>query len=349
MSLDFKDSFLITGGYGFIGSSLSRMLLKEGNTVCNIDKLTYSSNLNSLEDYDKSKNYSFYKEDICDEKKISKIILNHRPSKIIHLAAETHVDRSIDDPSVFVKSNIIGTYNLLNLSYKYWNELDNDEKKHFRLLIVSTDEVYGSLKANESSSDETSLYRPNSPYSASKAASDHLGRAWFKTYNMPVIITNTTNNYGPWQFPEKLIPLTILKCINNQKIPIYGNGEQIRDWIYVDDHSEGILSAINNGVIGEKYNISSVNELKNLDLVNNICSILDNLRPLKNGSYNQLINFVDDRPGHDQRYALNNDKIKALGWIPKTNWSKGLEFTIKWYLKNQDFLTSYSGERLGRS
>ena len=345
-----KDNYLITGGYGFIGSSLLRILLNNNNNnVCNIDKLTYSSNLNSLENHDKLSNYKFYKEDICDESSIYKIIKKQKPSKIIHLAAETHVDRSIDNPSNFIKSNIMGTYSILNSSCKYWDSLDTKEKSNFKVLIVSTDEVYGSLSNDQNSFDEDSPYKPNSPYSASKAASDHLGRAWFKTYGMPIIITNTSNNYGPWQFPEKLIPLTILKCINNEKIPIYGNGEQIRDWIFVDDHSNGILSAIHNGRIGEKYNISSENELMNIDVVKNICTILDRVFPSNNGKYSELISFVNDRPGHDTRYALGNKKIKTLGWEPKVKWQDGLEITIKWYLKNKDFLNKYSGDRLGRS
>lgn len=344
-----QDNYLITGGYGFIGSSLIRILLKNNNNVCNIDKLTYSSNLNSLESYDKLNSYKFYKEDICDEDSIYKIIKKQKPSKIIHLAAETHVDRSIDNPSNFIKSNIMGTYSILNSSYKYWNSLGIKEKSNFKVLIVSTDEVYGSLTSDQKTFDEDSPYKPNSPYSASKAASDHLGRAWFKTYDMPIIITNTSNNYGPWQFPEKLIPLTILKCINNEKIPIYGNGKQIRDWIFVDDHSNGILSAIQNGKIGEKYNISSENELMNIDVVKNICTILDRLFPSNIGKYAELISFVDDRPGHDTRYGLDNKKIKTLGWDPMVKWQEGLEMTIKWYLQNKDFLSKYSGDRLGRS
>lgn len=344
-----NDRYLVTGGYGFIGSSLLRILLKNDQTVCNIDKLTYSSNLDSLEGLDKSKKYTFYKEDVCNEEKIYHIIHKFKPTKIIHLAAETHVDRSIDNPSNFIKSNILGTYNLLNSSHKYWNSLVSKEKDNFRLLIVSTDEVYGSLDKGEESFTEDSPYKPNSPYSASKASSDHLARAWFKTYNMPVIITNTSNNYGPWQFPEKLIPLTILKCITNKKIPIYGNGEQIRDWIFVDDHSKGILSAIQNGKVGEKYNISSENELTNIDVVKNICLILDKIYPMDNGKYSQFIEFVEDRPGHDKRYALGNKKIKTINWKPSTEWTYGLELTIKWYLKNIEFLKGYSGERLGRS
>jgi len=344
-----KEKFLITGGYGFIGSSLIRILLKNGEKVGNIDKLTYSANINSLEDLATEENYVFFNNDICDQSSLHKIIKDFSPTKIIHLAAETHVDRSIDNPSNFIHSNIVGSYNVLNSSNQYWSSLNDDQKNNFRLLLVSTDEVYGSLSAKEELFTEESSYEPNSPYSASKAASDLLGRAWIKTYELPVIITNTTNNFGPWQFPEKLIPLTISKCLNNKNIPIYGNGEQIRDWIFVDDHAEGILSAIREGELGEKYNISSKNEQKNIDVVNDICSILDKIHPNEEGSYNRLIEFVKDRPGHDYRYALSNDKIKSLGWRSNTDWLEGLEITVKWYLRNREFLDQYSGERLGRS
>ena len=344
-----QTKYLITGGYGFIGSSLIRLILKNGDIVCNIDKLTYSSNIKSLENYPTTNNYTFNKEDVCNEEKLYDIISNYRPQKIIHLAAETHVDRSIDNPSNFIETNIIGSYNLLKSSKKYWTSLEDKEKDQFKLLLVSTDEVYGSLNFDKSIFTEESSYKPNSPYSASKAASDLLGRAWFKTYGMPIIITNTSNNYGPWQFPEKLIPLTISKCLNQEKIPVYGNGKQVRDWIFVDDHSKGILSAINNGKIGEKYNISSKNELENITVVRDICNILDRLQPSKNGKYEELIEFVEDRPGHDLRYALSNQKISNLGWSPETKWLSGLEETISWYLNNKDFFKNYSSERLGRS
>ena len=298
MTSNSEDIYLITGGYGFIGSSLIRLLLKEGN-VCNIDKLTYSSNINSLENYSATENYYFYQEDICNEDNIAKIINKHKPTKVIHLAAETHVDRSIDNPSDFVKSNINGTYSLLNSTYKYWDKLEYDDKNVFKMLIVSTDEVYGSLELNDNPSDENSPYKPNSPYSASKAACDHLARAWFKAFKLPVIVTNTSNNYGPWQFPEKLIPLTILKCINNQKIPIYGNGNK-----YANGYMLMIIQKASwlqlKMVFLEKNIILVVKMKKNIDVVNDICSILDKLIPLSNGNYNQLIEFVDDRPRHDQ-------------------------------------------------
>jgi len=349
MSKNKKEKFLVTGGYGFIGSSLIRLILKNGDSVYNIDKLTYSSNIKSLEGYTNSDNYIFKQEDICNEEILLGIITEYKPDKIIHLAAETHVDRSIDNPSNFIDTNIIGTYNLLNSSKKYWSSLESKVKNNFKLLLVSTDEVYGSLDFDNSIFTEESSYKPNSPYSASKASSDLLGRAWFKTYNMPIIITNTSNNYGPWQFPEKLIPLTISKCLNKEKIPIYGNGQQVRDWIYVDDHSKGILSAIYNGKIGEKYNISSKNELKNITVVEDICNILDRIQPLDNFKYKELIEFVEDRPGHDQRYALSNEKISKLGWSPSIDWLSGLEKTIHWYMNNKDTLKNYSSERLGRS
>ncbi len=352
MSNDRKKRVLITGGYGFIGSSFIRNLSKNENYIIgNIDKLTYSSNLNSLEKVTNKNNYTFFQEDICNKESIREIILSFEPNYIIHLAAETHVDRSIDGPEVFLKTNILGTYNLLNSSKEYYEKINDKDKKDFKFLLVSTDEVYGSLEPNQSKFTENNPYLPNSPYSASKASADHLARAWHSTYNLPILITNTSNNYGPWQFPEKLIPLTISKCLNNQKIPIFGNGQQIRDWIFVDDHVNGILSVLDKGVIGEKYNIGSNNEKMNIEVVKDICNILDKKIPSKN-TYSNLIEFVDDRPGHDHRYALNNSKIEKIGWKPNYNWSEGLNETIDWYINNQDYLNKdssmfYSGERLG--
>tara|TARA_Y100000996_G_scaffold394840_1_gene359522 strand:+ start:1047 stop:2165 length:1119 start_codon:yes stop_codon:yes gene_type:complete len=350
-----KDKYLITGGCGFIGSCLTRYLLSNNEEVINIDKLTYSANLKAVGEVRNKKNYKLYKEDICNHNQLSKIIKKHRPTKIIHLAAETHVDRSIDGPSDFINSNIIGTFNILNISDNYYRSLSNKEKNKIRILLVSTDEVYGSLGKKDRPVNEERAYEPNSPYSASKAASDHLGRAWYKTYNLPILITNTTNNYGPWQFPEKLIPLTISKCLNNEKIPVYGKGNQVRDWIYVNDHVSGIMKVLNKGKNGEKYNIGGNNELKNIDVVKSICKIMDEIKPRKhNKKYEKLITFVQDRPGHDFRYALNNNKIKKIGWSPKTDWISGLEKTIKWYLDNINYLKvdskkSYSGERLGKT
>mgnify|MGYP001328797510 CR=1 FL=1 len=348
------NKYLITGGCGFIGSCVIRNLLNnKDNVVANIDKLSYSSNTQVLSDIKYQENYTFYQEDICNKDSINEIINTFKPNKIIHLAAESHVDRSIDGPEVFMQSNILGTFNLIDSSYKFYSSLSHKLKNNFKFLLVSTDEVYGSLGIDENKFDENSNYKPNSPYSASKAASDHIARAWIKTFQMPILISNTTNNYGPWQFPEKLIPLTIYKCLNEKDIPIYGNGEQIRDWIYVDDHVNGLFYILENGTIGEKYNIGSNNEIKNIDVVSNICEILDQIRPREKGSYSDLITFVDDRPGHDTRYALNNKKICDLGWKPSYSWNTGLRQTIDWYLGNIDYLESknikkYSGERLGK-
>tara|TARA_B100000212_G_C27381371_1_gene537252 strand:+ start:3038 stop:4105 length:1068 start_codon:yes stop_codon:yes gene_type:complete len=344
--------FLITGGCGFIGSSLVRNLSKNENFIIgNIDKLTYSSNLNSLKDISNKNNYTFFQEDICNKDSIQEIIFSFKPNYIVHLAAETHVDRSIDGPEIFLNSNILGTYNLLNSFKNYYDKINDKNKDASKFLLVSTDEVYGSLYSKQDQFTENSPYLPNSPYSASKASADHLARAWNSTYNLPILITNTSNNYGPWQFPEKLIPLTISKCLKKERIPIFGNGQQIRDWIFVNDHVDGILSVLESGVIGEKYNIGSNNEKMNIEVVQDICGILDKKIPYKN-SYSNLIEFVDDRPGHDFRYALNSEKIKKIGWKPKYNWSNGLNETIDWYINNQDYLNRdssmfYSGERLG--
>ncbi len=347
-----KKVYLITGGCGFIGSCLIRELLKDDNTkVINIDKLSYASNPSAIGDVSKD-NYIFYQEDISDRNSITNIIKDHNPHYIINLAAESHVDRSIDGPEVFIKSNITGTFNILDLSYQYWLNLGEDLKSEFKFIHVSTDEVYGTLNANEKPFIEESAYKPNNPYSASKASSDHLVRAWNETYNFPSIITNTTNNYGPWQFYEKLIPLVITKCLNGQPIPVYGDGKQVRDWIHVEDHVNGILTVLSNGSAGEKYNIGNNNEIENIAVVNAICNLLDDLLSFEKGHHNKLIQFVKDRPGHDQRYALNNKKVLALGWKPQIKWDDGIKSTVEWYLKNKNYLNpkdkeSYSGERLG--
>lgn len=353
--IKYKEKFLITGGCGFIGSCLVRFLLKNDEQVINIDKLTYSANIRAVGNTAKNNNYQFFKADICNHQKIKNIINETNPTKIIHLAAETHVDRSIDGPSKFIDTNIGGTHNLLSASVEYFMSLGEEEKNNFKVILVSTDEVYGSLELNSKKFDENSPYKPNSPYSATKAAADHLGRAWFKTFNLPIIITNTTNNYGPWQFPEKLIPLTISKCLDEKKIPVYGKGKQIRDWIHVDDHVNGILKVLEKGNIGEKYNIGSNNELRNIDVVMSICKIFNDIKPRdKKKNYEDLIEYVEDRPGHDFRYALDNKKIKAIGWKPNNDWLSGLKSTIKWYLDNIEYLKidssqSYSGERLGKN
>ena len=347
-----RKNIIVTGGYGFIGSYLIKELLKDKNVqVCNIDKLTYSSNKNTIDS--SNKNFSFVKGDIADSKLLRNIFLDFQPDVIFNLAAETHVDRSIDSPNAFIKSNINGTFSLLHEGYNYWKLLPEDKKLNFKFIQISTDEVYGSLYKNEDPFDENNLYKPNSPYSASKASADHLVRSWFKTYSFPSIITNTSNNYGPWQFPEKLIPLVISKCLKNEKIPVYGDGNQIRDWIRVEDNVSGLLKVLENGKIGEKYNIGANCELKNIDVVNNICNILDNLIPKNKSSYSELIDFVKDRPGHDYRYAINNSKIKKLGWHQKYSWETSILETVRWYLDNREFLLSnkkngYLGERLGK-
>ncbi len=347
-----KKNILVTGGYGFIGSCLIRELLKNENfLVCNIDKLTYSSNKDSIDS--SIGNYSFVKGDINNITLLKEIFLNFQPDIIFNLAAETHVDRSIDNPDAFIKSNINGTYSLLFEGYKYWKLIAEDKKRNFRFIQISTDEVYGSLNDKDNPFDEDSLYKPNSPYSASKASADHLVRSWFKTFSFPTIITNTSNNYGPWQFSEKLIPLVISKCLKNEKIPVYGDGSQIRDWIRVEDHVRGLINIMENGKIGEKYNIGANCELRNIEVVNDICQNMDKINPNSKNSFKELINFVDDRPGHDFRYAINNNKIKNLGWKPKYSWEAGISDTVKWYLNNKKFLLSkngdeYSGERLGK-
>lgn len=346
-------TYLITGGCGFIGSCLVRELSKsKNNYIINIDKLTYASNTLSTGDI-AAANYTLYKEDIVDDLVVDKIFKKTKPNYVIHLAAESHVDRSIDSPKSFIDTNVIGTYNMLNSSYNLWKENSTKEKKEFKFIMVSTDEVYGSLRPQEAKFNEDTHYKPNSPYAASKASSDHLVRAWNKTYGLPSVITNTSNNYGPWQFPEKLIPLVISKCLNNISIPIYGNGLQIRDWIHVEDHVSGLLFALKNGKNGEKYNIGSDNELTNIEVVKTICDILDDLKPVKNFNYSELITFVDDRPGHDTRYAINSSKINKLGWKSKITWKDGIRDTVIWYLSNQDLMynsksTVYYGERLGK-
>lgn len=346
---------IVTGGAGFIGSTLIRKALKfKKYKILNLDKLTYASNLNSIKDFKSNPNYSFNKCDICDYRLLEKNINEFKPNKIIHLAAESHVDRSIDNSFNFIETNIIGTYNLLEIAREYFNSLSSYKKKQFIFHHVSTDEVYGSLNANENKFDENTSYKPNSPYSASKASSDHLVRAWNKTYKLPTVITNCTNNYGPFQFPEKLIPLTILKCLSHENIPIYGSGAQIRDWLYVEDHADALLRILEGCNSGEIYNIGGNCEKSNLQVVEYICNILDEISPSKKiNSYSQLITFVKDRPGHDYRYSMNIKKIKKdYNWKPLETFESGMKKTIDWYLKNENWIInitkkSYNLERLG--
>ena len=351
--------FLITGGAGFIGSALIRHIInKTKHRVLNIDKLTYAGNLDSLKQIDKCNRYIFKKIDICNKKKIKKIIFNYKPNIVIHLAAESHVDRSIDGPREFINTNILGTYNLLEVTRNYFMNLKGSKKKNFIFHHVSTDEVYGDLKKKKNFFTEKTPYAPNSPYSASKASSDHLVRAWHRTFKLPIIITNCSNNYGPYQFPEKLIPLIITNALQFKKLPVYGKGNQIRDWLYVEDHAEALLHIALKGRIGETYNIGGQNEMKNIDVVRIVCKILNKLRPIKFSNvkrYEQLIRYVEDRPGHDVRYAIDISKIKReLNWFPKETFESGIKKTIEWYLNNKKWYQkiakkSYKGERLGKA
>ncbi len=313
-----------------------RHLINEtDHEVINIDKLTYASNLASIKNIAVNTRYKFEKIDICKLVKLEKVFANYMPDGIIHLAAESHVDRSIDSPEVFIKTNIIGTYNLLEVSRKYWNSLNEEKKASFRFHHVSTDEVYGDLHGTEDFFTESTSYAPSSPYSASKASSDHLVRAWHRTYNLPVLITNCSNNYGPYQHREKLIPLIILNALAGKKLPVYGDGKQIRDWLYVDDHARALYKVFVEGKVGETYNIGGCNEMKNIDVVKITCSILDEIFPNKHSlsSYLELITYVQDRPGHDARYAINAEKIKReLGWEPIVNFDTGIRKTVEWFL-----------------
>ena len=333
---------LITGGAGFIGSALIRYFINKTNhKILNLDKLSYSGNLKSLQSIALSSNYLFKKVDICDVKLVEKNFKNFQPDIIMHLAAESHVDRSILKSKEFIYTNILGTYNLLEISRRYCNELSINRKKRFRFHHISTDEVYGELHNKYDLFNEKTSYKPNSPYSASKASSDHLVRAWGRTYNLPFVISNCSNNYGPYQFPEKLIPNTILNALKGKSLPVYGKGDQIRDWLYVDDHVSALVLVALEANIGETYNIGGNNEMKNIEVVKLICDFLEEMHPLKNNGkkyYRNLIKFVTDRPGHDRRYAINSQKIrKDLGWRPKENFKTGIRKTIEWYIKNKDW------------
>jgi len=347
-------TIIITGGAGFIGSAVIRHLVSNTqNRVINLDKLTYAGNLESLSSIDSNDRYNFEQVDICDRESIERLFSRYQPDAIMHLAAESHVDRSIDGPTEFINTNITGTSILLEVARSYWNDLA--DKDSFRFHHVSTDEVYGTL-GETGLFTENSPYQPNSPYSASKASSDHLVRAWHETYGLPVVITNCSNNYGPFQFPEKLIPLVILNALSGKPLPIYGKGTQIRDWLYVDDHARALCQVMEQGVSGETYNIGGLNEKTNIDVVTSLCRILDkkvNQHPPGITKFEDLITFVADRPGHDQRYAIDATKIEQeLGWIPVETFDSGLEKTIDWYLNNKIWSDhvldgSYQGERLG--
>ncbi len=344
----------ITGGAGFIGSALIRYLINDTkHQVVNIDKLTYAGHLESLESVSNSDRYTFEATDICDSVAIKRIFNTHKPDVIMHLAAESHVDRSIDGSAEFIKTNINGTHTLLEESLIYWKKLSEDKKVNFRFLHVSTDEVYGSL-GSEGFFTEDTPYDPRSPYSSSKASSDHLVRAWHHTYGLPVLITNCSNNYGPYQFPEKLIPVIILKALQGDEIPVYGNGDNIRDWLFVDDHVAALLTVLVKGVPGGTYNIGGHNEKRNIEVVETVCDILQELKPISAYThFRDQIRFVKDRPGHDFRYAIDASKIeRELGWKPKETFESGIKRTINWYLDNKDWTEAvtdqtYNLERLG--
>lgn len=350
---------LVTGGAGFIGSAVVRHIIDATtDSVINLDKLTYAGNLESLASVEKNSRYLFIQADICDRTALDVIFNEHQPDAVMHLAAESHVDRSIDGPAEFIQTNIVGTYTLLEASRHYWNNLPDEKKLAFRFHHISTDEVYGDLEGPEDLFTETTSYAPSSPYSASKASSDHLVRAWKRTYGLPTIITNCSNNYGPFHFPEKLIPLVILNALEGKQLPIYGKGNQIRDWLYVEDHARALYKVITEGTVGETYNIGGHNEKQNIDVVNTICELLDELKPAsQNGlnisSYKELIIFVADRPGHDIRYAIDASKIqRELGWTPKETFESGIRNTVQWYLENKEWAQrvqdgSYQRERLG--
>ena len=348
---------LVTGGAGFIGSAVIRHILNNTNdSVVNLDKLTYAGNLESLSEVETNDRYSFEKVDICNQIELERIFTMHQPDLVMHLAAESHVDRSIDGPAEFIETNIVGTYRLLEAARKYWNHLDDNRKTIFRFHHISTDEVYGDLEGPEDLFTETTNYAPSSPYSASKASSDHLVRAWQRTYGLPTLITNCSNNYGPYHFPEKLIPLVILNALEGKPLPIYGNGMQIRDWLFVEDHARALYKVITDGIVGETYNIGGHNEKANIDVVKTICSLLEELvpnKPLGVEYYKDLITYVADRPGHDVRYAIDASKIeRELGWQPEETFESGIKKTVEWYLNNKDWWSrvldgSYTLERLG--
>ncbi len=348
---------LVTGGAGFIGSALIRHLIRDTeHSVLNLDKLTYAGNLESLAEVDGDTRYQFLQADIADRERVSEALLEFQPDAIMHLAAESHVDRSIDGPAEFIQTNIVGTYQLLEAARAYWQSLPEGRREAFRFHHISTDEVYGDLHGVDDLFTETTPYAPSSPYSASKASSDHLVRAWQRTYGLPVLITNCSNNYGPYHFPEKLIPLVILNALDGKPLPVYGDGAQVRDWLYVEDHARALFKVVSEGKVGETYNIGGHNEQKNIDVVRSICALLEELAPSKPegvARYEDLITFVKDRPGHDLRYAIDAGKIeRELGWVPQETFQTGLRKTVQWYLDNLEWCRRvqdgrYQRERLG--
>ena len=347
---------IVTGGAGFIGSAVVRMLIRETpHEVCVVDKLTYAGNLDSLSPVSGDPRYRFEQVDICDRAGLDRVFADFKPDAVMHLAAESHVDRSIDGPGDFIRTNIVGTYTMLEAARKYFSSLDGAQKERFRFHHISTDEVYGDLEGPGDFFRETTPYAPSSPYSASKASSDHLVRAWRRTFGLPTIVTNCSNNSGPYHFPEQLIPLVILHALDGKPLPVYGTGAQIRDWLYVEDHARALIKVVTEGVPGETYNIGGHNEKKNIEVVETICRLLDELRPREDGkSYREQITFVADRPGHDLRYAIDAAKIgRELGWKPQETFESGIRKTVQWYLDNKDGWCrrvldgSYQMERLG--
>ncbi|MNG92072.1 dTDP-glucose 4,6-dehydratase 2 [compost metagenome] len=350
---------LVTGGAGFIGSAVVRHIIDATqDSVMVVDKLTYAGNLESLAVIADNERYSFEQVDICDRAALDRVLAQYQPDVIMHLAAESHVDRSIDGPAAFIETNVVGTYTLLEAARHYWHPLDAERKQNFRFHHISTDEVYGDLHGTDDLFTETTPYSPSSPYSASKASSDHLVRAWLRTYGLPTIVTNCSNNYGPYHFPEKLIPRVILNAVAGKPLPVYGDGAQVRDWLYVEDHARALYQVVTEGVVGETYNIGGHNERKNIEVVHTICDLLEELAPNKPQGiekYRDLITYVKDRPGHDMRYAIDAGKIdRELGWRPQETFESGIRKTVSWYLNNETWWRrvqdgSYAGERLGLS